>query len=242
MNPVLFTVFDTTAEQHALTVAAFQSIMDQDIPVEIHIIDNGSTYPDTAKWLYGGILNDLRCHLFSQPVNISPIKLHNEMLEKLFRTEDYVLSVPNDVVLPPNLYREMLKCPRGVVSAFMTDNANFPRSMTAKVVSEEAHLAVPLIRSWAYDALVAMDGYFLDEGFHFYASDCDLKMRFHALGIRGAQLDILCWHYGSASHRLANFPGAFRGDDDRAYFERKWGFPIGSERYNAVVNNLNWRG
>jgi hypothetical protein len=237
MNPVIFTVYDTTAEQHALTVAAYKSIVEQDVPVEVYILDNGSTYEPTKQWLCSlkGVAEYIE--------NISPIKLHNMWIQELFsKGYKHILSVPNDVVLPPNLYREMLKCPRGVVSASTTSDPDFPRNMTAKVVSEEAHLAVPLLRSWAYDALMTMDGYFLDEGFYFYASDCDLKMRFHACGLRGAQLDILCWHYGSASHRLGNAPGAFGADSDRAYFERKWGFPIGSEQYNAVVSNLDWRG
>jgi len=51
--------------------------------------------------------------------------------------------------------------------------------------------------------VVAEYGYFLDEGFWFYGSDCDLALRMAALGIRGVQLDLPYWHYGSASWKKA---------------------------------------
>ena len=57
-------------------------------------------------------------------------------------------------------------------------------------------MAVMLTRKWAYDALIAKDGFFLDEGFFMYASDCDMALRMASCGIRGVQLDVPYWHYG----------------------------------------------
>jgi isochorismate hydrolase len=70
-----------------------------------------------------------------------------------------------------------------------------------------------------------------------YASDCDLKMRLE--GIPTAQLDILCWHYGGASHRLAVGGQPYeQADKDRAYFDKKWGHGIDSEQYAEKIRNL----
>jgi len=54
----------------------------------------------------------------------------------------------------------------------------------------------------------------------------DLTMRMLNMGLRGIQLDVQFWHYGSASWKLAK-DGADQlrqTDRDREYFEKKWGF------------------
>ncbi len=98
-------------------------------------------------------------------------------------------------------------------------------------------MSAMLIRRQAYETLMQRDGYFYDEGYFMYASDCDLKMRLE--GIPTAQLDILCWHYGGASHRLAVGGQPYeQADKDRAYFDKKWGHGIDSEQYAEKIRNL----
>ena len=94
-------------------------------------------------------------------------------------------------------------------------------------------MSAALIRKSAYDALVAQDGHFFDEGFFMYASDCDLKVRLAKAAVPTAQLDILCWHFGGASHRLGIGADAVyrQADRDRDYFTQKHGSPIESEYY-----------
>ena len=89
------------------------------------------------------------------------------------------------------------------MTASQTEDRGFPRFDHARAVSENTPMAVMMTRRWVYDALVVKDGYFFDEGFFNYASDCDLALRLAACGIRGVQLDMQYYHYGSASHRLA---------------------------------------
>ena len=50
-NAVLMTIYNRTQEQHDLTIGAFESALAQDIPVDIYLIDNGSTFPATKEWL-----------------------------------------------------------------------------------------------------------------------------------------------------------------------------------------------
>lgn len=239
-NLVMFTVYDTTAEQFELTKKAFASIMEQDIPVEVYVLDNGSTWPQTYYWLQHDVMSKPNCRWIRHESNQSPIKLHNSLLGWIFNEHEYVLSVPNDVMLPPNTYRKMLERPEQMVAANM-DGTNPPVLMEdVKRIHGDLHMAVMMTRKSAYDALVEKDGYFMDEGFFLYASDCDLKLRILKAVISTAQLDIQCWHYGSASHRLgAKGNGAFGADSDRAYFTRKWGFPIGSDPYNRFVSKLS---
>lgn len=245
MNAVAMLVFDSTDEQFQLTKAAVMSVLDQDIPVNLWIVDNGSTYEPTKKWLI-----DISCRCFARvqlvinPENKSPVRVTNRLFAYLFSKSDceYILGLPNDVVLPPNSYSEMLKWPRGIVTASATGDKNHTIITNAVAVSDQTPLAVGLIRQWAWQALVAKDGFFLNERFWHYASDLDFALRISACGIRGIQLNLQFWHHGSASWRLAAPGIQNRGDEDRSTFESLWGFTVSSGEYAQRCGDINFRG
>jgi GT2 family glycosyltransferase len=248
MNAVAMLAYNTTDKQLELTINAVQSVLTQDIPTHLWIVNNGSTEP-TAKY-FDTLLDEFpeRVSVITNQFNVPPVKATNALFHMLFnhREVEYVLGVPNDVVLPLNAYSEMLKWPRGIVTATQTGEIDFPRYDKATALSECTPMAVALIRKWVFDALIDKDGYFLDPRFEFYASDCDLALRIAACGIRGVQLDFQYWHYCSASHRLAA-PGVARGvtlqaDVDRRHFEEKWGFSVTDEAYGQSCGNINFRG
>ena len=163
----------------------------------------------------------------------------NEVLPLIFEHYPYVFLVGSDVFLPPNCFSEFLKWPRGVVTG-MDIGQNMPDVHEGKPVSEGMLMNVMLLRKWAWEALIAKDGYFYDPNIFFYVSDCDLALRFAACGIRGIQLDTAYWHFGSASHRLAA-PGVGKAitdqaDVDREYFKKKWGFACDSPTYGEQID------
>jgi hypothetical protein len=249
MNAVTTIIYNTTVSQLELTKKAIASVFDQTVPVSLWVYDNGST-ESTMEWL-----EELQApsphaifNVEGDTENKSPVKIANMMMKTLFEQRgcDYILGIPNDVELPKNFYCEMLEWPRGIVTASMTEYRFFEDTKEPMAVSESTPMAVPLIRRWAYDALVAKDGYFFDERFFHYASDCDLALRMAACGIRGVQLDMQYFHHGSASWKLAT-PGVSQhirdvADDDRQKFFEKWGFTVGSEEYGKACGNLNFRG
>ena len=180
--------------------------------------------------------------------NQPPTRVANDALFRQFtvRGSDYVLCAPNDVVLPKNLYREFLKWPRGFVTASETKDNPPPEFDTAMAVNECTPMAVVLIRRWAYEAIIAKDGFYLDERMAHYASDCSLALSMAACGIRGVQLSLEYFHYGSASWRTAD-PAEQRmaqlqADDDRAYFRQKHGFAVNDLEYGAMARDINFRG
>jgi GT2 family glycosyltransferase len=248
-NAAILICYNTTGFQLELTKQAVESVFAQDVPGGVHlwIVDNGSEI-ETTRWLKGlqapegyGIQKTF------YETNQSPVRLVNEMAGSLFEVGyPYILGVPNDVILPANCYSEMLKCPRGVVAAWMTADEIEPIQPPAKIVHEDCHMSVSLTRSWCYKALVESFGSFMDDGYFLYASDVDFKMRLAAVGIHGGQLDILVHHYGSACWRLATPKVAHeinaQADVDRGYFARKWGFGIGSEEHKAAMTDINFRG
>ena len=180
--------------------------------------------------------------------NISPVLLSNWWMNELFNNRNYphILGIPNDVILPPNLYREFLKWPRGIVTGSMSGERDFTRFEKSSAMNECTPMAVSLTRKWAYDALMARDGFFYDPRFFLYASDCDFALRIASCGIRGVQLDIQYWHYCSASHRLAlpsRVPAmAASANRDRQAFLDKWGFKVDAYEYGALAGDINFRG
>ena len=176
----------------------------------------------------------------------------NRYLKDIFSTSPHVLGVPNDVVLHPTLYEEFLKWPRGIVAGSeIRDRKVYDAYIKdgipdTKAVSENTPMAVMLVRKWAYDAVISKDGHFFDEQFTHYASDCDIALRIASCGIRGIQLNTPFWHYGSASVRLADPFNLDRirlaADEDRAKFERKWGFAVGDCQYSEKAVDINFRG
>lgn len=244
MNPVVMLCYNRTPKQLELSKLAVESVLAQDIPVTLFLIDNGSTAP-TWEWMRS--IESENVIIRSHEHNISPVKVCNDWMEELFDRREcaHLLGLPNDVILPPNLYREFLRWPRGIVCGSMTGEREFPRFEQSSAVNSCTPMAVALVRKWAYDALVAKDGYFFDPNFFMYASDCCLALRMAACGIVGVQLDIQYYHYCSASHRLAP-PNrissmAYGADKDRAYFEKKYGFKVDSPRYTECALDLNFR-
>jgi GT2 family glycosyltransferase len=243
---VLMLCYNQTPEQLELTKDALASVLYQDAPSDIFVVDNGSTDGETWKLLDS--MRESGLKIFRNPYNVSPIMVANVWSKVLFEDRDYdsILGIANDVILPPNLLSEMLKCPRGIVTASQMEDRGFPLFESARAVSENTPMAVMLTRRWVYDALVAKDGYFFDEGFFNYASDCDLALRLAVCGIRGVQLDMQYYHYGSASHRLAppesGAAQRHQADADRAYFEKKWGFRVDSLEYGHRPADPNFRG
>lgn len=236
VNPVLMISYNNLE----LTKAAVDSVLAQDIPVAIHFVDNGST-DDTWVWAEAQPFTS-RLRLTS---NRSPLKVANEMAASIFSRHEYLLAIPNDVRLPSSCYRELLRWPRGFVCA-SDGGQNEPEAREVRPVSENTPMAVMLVRSWAYRAIIAKDGYFFDEGFFHYGSDCDLALRMAACGIRGLQLDLPYWHHQSAALKLA--PASERramevqADADRAYFEKKWGFRVDSLEYGQKPDDLSFTG
>jgi GT2 family glycosyltransferase len=230
-----------------LTKQACESALAQDVgDVRLWVVDNGSL-DQTRRYLadlcsrHDNIIATRNIH------NESPVKVANYIFGEVFdfHSADYVLGIPNDCVLPPNLYRELLKWPRGIVCPTMTDRRDAEPVDEVVAVSEHTPLAVGLVRRWAYEALVSKDGYFLDPRYFFYASDCDLALRIAACGIRGIQVSMPYYHSISATLKNAGKDEAAamhqQGDVDRAAFVAKWGFAVDAYEYGARAGDINFK-
>ncbi len=237
MNPILMLAFNNLN----LTRKAVASALDQSIPVHLTIVNNGST-DGTREWLDDLAVTVDNVSVLHLPANQPVTKVANRMAEMMFQSHPYLLGIPNDCILPSNCYSELLRWPRGFVCASSIGDA-LPEVYESIAVNECTPMAVMLTRKWAYDALIARDGYFFDEGYFHYASDCDMALRMATCGIRGVQLNVPYSHVGSATHNLPEIhaESCVRADRDRAYFVQKWGFRVDSLEYGKVANDPNFK-
>ena len=247
MNPILLITYNNLE----LTKQAVASALAQSIPVHLTLVDNGST-DGTREWAIEELMPLGNVDLYTNTYNRPVTEVSNYYLEDLFSSHDYVLGIPNDVILHPDLYREFLKWPRGIVTGSEIRNRAIYDTFIENgipdtaAISENTPMAVALVRKWCYDALIAKDGHFFDPQFIHYTSDCDFALRMASCGIHGVQLNIPYWHYGSASVRLADpfTMERIRGvaDADRARFVQKWGFKVDSLEYGQRPTDPNFRG
>lgn len=230
-----------------LTRDAVKSVLAQDIgDLEVYLFDNGST--DGTEEYFESLRNlpgPHRIIVDGSPTNISPNIVANRMLKEIFERHDKVLMAANDVVLPPNMYRMMSQWRRGMVTASQTTDRNFPVLTQAHASSENTPFALIMLRKWVWDAVVSQDGFFFDERYHMYCSDCDLALRVASCGIRGIQLDLPYFHEGSATLKLASSEEhakmCQRADEDRQKFIAKWGFSVSSLEYGQMAVDLNFK-
>jgi len=244
-NAATMTIYNQTIEQLSLAQEAVASVLAQDIPVDLFLVDNGSTDEYTWEWMKS-LASPSIC-VEHHPFNISPVKIANEQARELFGMGyPCMLGTPSDAILPPNLYREFLRWPRGVVTGSMTEDRDYIRTGESHAVNTCTPLAVVLLRKWVYDALIAKDGYLFDPNIFLYASDMDFALRISSCGIIGIQTDLQYYHFRSASHRMLP-PDKARlitgqADSDRAYFEKRWGFKVDSAAYGEAAQNINFKG
>jgi hypothetical protein len=261
-NAVLMMMYNTTTDQLRLAQQTFASIVAQDIgSLAIYLVNDGSL-PETgtAEWLAslgnevpgpaGSHLIRVRTNPVKTDVLASrPTQTWNEMHATIYADGfDNILGVNSDVILPRNLYRELNRWPRGLVSACSDGPPppDLPQDHISQVVGEAIDPCVMVTRKWAHDGLVEHTGYYLDPAYFLYVSDPDLKLRMAACGIHGVKTDILCWHYGSACWKLAK-PETGRvineqSERDRRHFIEKWGFAAGSPECIEAILDLNYCG
>lgn len=231
-----------------MTKKAVKSVLDQDVEggIELWFVNNGST-DGTDEWAremvesHSGFRYVDRRH----KENDSPVEISNRLLMQVFNAGyGHVLGVPNDVVLPPYLYREFLLWRRGIVTGSMTTEPLDPAGCKpSQAHSENTPMAVMLVRDWVYRAVTHSFGRFFDEDYFHYCSDCQLALDLAACGIRGVQTDVPYWHFGSASWKTADSETRNRiftqAEEDRATFLRKNGFSERSEEYVKAALDLN---
>lgn len=255
MSPVIM----LTLNNLALTRKAVASVLAQDIPVELLVIDNGST-DGTVEWLHSA--KGLSA-VFPSPA-FSVAAAWNFGLRHFFRGgADYVFVLNNDIQLRPDTYRHLVMDGGGFVTAVGTDDPEKIKPVTfivthtfqegrpaySKPMGAGYPLPDPLrkrnhpdfsafvIRREVYEKVGPFNEAFLGG----YCEDSDYHCRLHAAGITAYCLDLPFLHWGAQTVKSANPADQKRiqiqADKNRALFHQMYGFGVGSKEYYSYFSS-----
>lgn len=216
-----------------LTKRAIKTFRAQDVAVNILIIDNDSN-DGTSQWLQ--TQTDISVSFQRPPLSVA--ESWNHGLQYVFQNHTYCLVVNNDVELLPSTYSTLLQDGGAFVTAVGVDKPPTDFSWSRDVFKSRPHpdFSCFLIRRNAYYKI----GRF-DEGFKgAYCEDSDYHCRMHKLGIDAHCIDIPFYHHASGTIKNADASEVKRiqkqADQNRAYFKRKYGFDVGSPKYEAYFS------
>jgi len=229
MNPCLI----LTRNCLALTKRCVESVRRQDIPVSIHIIDNGSS-DGTVPWAYEeGILLD------AAPENAGVSAGWNRGLSYVFNNlgKQHCLVVGNDTVLAPWTFSLLLSYQKGFVTGVAVDSMMqiaAPSTQRGTEPHPDFSCFVITVDTWL------KIGQF-DERMKHYCSDCDYHLRGFRLGVGLYKACVEFYHERSSTLRLAP-PGEQaeiqeQANKDREVFQSIYGCLPGSSEYEDLFRS-----
>lgn len=215
----------------ALTRNAVKSVLAQDIPTTLLVMDDGST--DGSLEYLRSLYPRVRLHACQQ-AGVS--YLWNRGLEYLFDKEGapYVFCVNNDTEVRPDTIR-LLAGDGGlfVTCVGTSSGADFPGGKPSGERRPHPDFSAFLIRRECWEKIGPFD-----EAMRCYASDGDYHLRMHKAGIEAVSLDLPFYHVASGTLKNAEENERQRILDraklDREAFELKWHFSMGSPEYYAA--------
>jgi len=240
-NPVII----PTHNCYELTERCIASVLAQDIPVTILVIDNGSTDKRLLDYLAAfnspSLAGSLECVFLPRNEGVS--KAWNIGLASVFNTgaAEHALVLNNDLEIPPQYYRLLLETEENFISGVNIGTPNGSRYWENGIVPKpERRHKIPhpdfsafLIRKLCWEKAGSFD-----ENMVFYAQDCDYHVRMNREGIWAGSINLEYYHYASGTLKQATDEEkqeiALQADADREEFIKKYGCRIGTPEYDRL--------
>ena len=229
MNPVLVLVHNNLK----YTQRCVESLLAQDVHTTVFLVDNGST-DQTQQWM----AEQPEIHYLRFESNTGFSHGVNEGLKWVFshidengNTTEHCLCVGSDTILPPWFYSSLalldLPFVSGVAVEDMEQIANPPEPSDP--------VPHPDFSAWltTKELWEKLGG--LSEDMVSWASDCDMHVRAHRLGIMLWKINKPFFHIRSRTLELAPKREKrlleMQADADRMTFAQKWKARVGSPQY-----------
>jgi len=215
-----------------MTRNCIRSLLEQDIPVKVLAIDNGS---DDGCAQYLRTCPDVQVITYPRPMGLS--RLWNNNLELAFNhlKLDHVLMVNNDTVLRPDTYRLLLEDGGSFVTGVGV--SSMADTVSADPTSKRPH---PDFSCFMMRQAVWRQVGLFDETMMTWASDNDYHVRMYRLGIDAHCIGMPFYHVASGT--LKHLDGEIKealqkqSDKDRERFKEKYGCSPGTPEYEAIFH------
>jgi len=211
-----------------LTQRAIESVLKQDIPVCLCVLNDAST-DDTAAYL-----NSLpEIYAVHMPSSLGVSKLWNLGLATAFDEDvEHVLVLNNDLELPPHYYRLLLEINEGFISGVSVNQREMMQHYSS-TLRPHPDFSAFLIRKEVWRRVGPFD-----ERFVLYCGDLDYHIRMHRFHVKAWGMNLPFYHQRSSSIKLASNEERDRiqaiADEDRRQFKLKYGFEVWSPEYSRM--------
>lgn len=212
-----------------LTKRCVESVLCQDIPTKVCIVDNGST-DGTAEW---SIKSGYRWVSYNHNAGVS--KAWNMGLQLLLEDfpQPHVLVVGNDTILARWTYSALLSADVPFVTGVDVDMDPLPQKPDVFPLSPHPDLSCFLIRREFWEKVGPFD-----ERMVMYVQDCDMHVRAHRLGIPMWKASVPYNHERSSTLKNADPEERAKiqeqANKDRAVFKSIYGCVPGTKEYEAL--------
>lgn len=211
-----------------LTKRAVESVLAQDVPVSLRVIDNCSS-DGTMDYLQSMIPDVMSWH-FCPGLGVSAS--WNFGLVNAFRHADHALVINNDIELRPDTLRELLNSGFLFATGVGVSEIGAHTREFVKSIRPHPDFSCFLISKLCWEAVGPFD-----ESMKLYASDADYHVRMQQANIYACTIGIPFYHYASGTLKQATAIDRRliqeQADRDRETFQRKWCVKIGSPEYYA---------
>lgn len=255
MTPVLIPIING----RELSRACIKSVLAQDVPCEVFVLDNGAT--DGSGEMLRAWADDRIHYIAARKPSVAAS--WNFGLKWLFaHGHDAVLVLNNDTLLRPDTVRWLVADGGPFVTAvgtvdkekiaphifFQMNGGTFTKGQEFEIKEYERHYAPPdpamkrpfpdyscyLIRRECWDIVGPFDENFLGA----FCEDLDHHIRIHKAGMTAMCLELPFYHVGSATINTADEPVrkeiSAQAQKNREYFKQKWGVEVGSSEYYQI--------
>ncbi len=228
-----------TRNNRHLTAAAVRSILAQDVPVSLLLVDNAST-DNTARWAAArGFTSILYPH------QVALAQCWNDALRALWKAgRDRAIVCNNDIELRSDTARVLNAHGGDFVTGVSVDSREeMGRPMEAGMFTERniarterphPDMSCFLIRKSVTDRV----GWFDESYYPAYCEDMDYHVRMHRAGIRAVSISVPFLHQRSSTLKQADAAERSRiqrgAERNRAKFKQKYGCSPDSPEYAAL--------
>lgn len=214
-----------------LTKQCVESVLSQDIPMALAVIDNVSS-DGTREWIAEQGID----HIFNDEDYGLTYSWNKGLHEMWSRGYERCLVLNNDTMIPDFFYRRLIETGKDFVTGMeVTAMDDIGKDSRATMFFPNPQFSAFMISKNAFEMIGDFDSRFWG-----WCNDCDYHLRSHRKGVPMWSTNVYYYHERSSTIKTAPPKEKswmkLRADADRLAFYEKHGFEVGSQAYHDAFS------